>query len=78
MNLSTRREALEIGSPGYPNGGGAKTGPPNQKTPLINLRFIVMKHNEHEIPRLEGIGEVATSGCVNAQNSKPCQSGPLF
>ena len=23
------------------------------KTPLINLRFIVMKHNEHEIPHLK-------------------------
>jgi radical SAM protein with 4Fe4S-binding SPASM domain len=24
----------------------------NSETPLINLRFIVMKHNEHEIPKL--------------------------
>jgi radical SAM protein with 4Fe4S-binding SPASM domain len=26
-------------------------------TPLINLRFIVMKHNEHEIPRLHALAE---------------------
>lgn len=25
----------------------------NSKTPLIDFRFIVMKHNEHEIPRLK-------------------------
>ena len=24
------------------------------RTPLIDLRFLVMKHNEHEIPRLKG------------------------
>ncbi len=24
----------------------------NSKTPFINLRFIIMKHNEHEIPKL--------------------------
>jgi MoaA/NifB/PqqE/SkfB family radical SAM enzyme len=26
-------------------------------TPLINLRFIVMKHNEHEVPRLKAFAE---------------------
>jgi radical SAM protein with 4Fe4S-binding SPASM domain len=29
----------------------------NRRTPFINLRFIVMKHNEHEIPRLRGLAE---------------------
>ncbi len=29
----------------------------NSRAPLINLRFIVMKHNEHEIPRLHGLAE---------------------
>jgi MoaA/NifB/PqqE/SkfB family radical SAM enzyme len=24
----------------------------NSNTPLINLRFLVMRHNEHEIPEL--------------------------
>lgn len=27
----------------------------NSKTPLINLRLIVMKHNEHEIPQLKNL-----------------------
>jgi len=29
----------------------------NVQTPRINLRFIVMKHNEHEIPDLGGLAE---------------------
>jgi len=29
----------------------------NSKTPLINLRFIVMKHNEHEIPGLKDLAK---------------------
>lgn len=29
----------------------------NSKTPLINLRFIPMKHNEHEIPRLRDFAQ---------------------
>lgn len=29
----------------------------NSKTPLINLRFIVMKHNEHEIPQLKNLAK---------------------
>ena len=29
----------------------------NSRTPLINLRFIVMKHNEHEIPRLPDLAK---------------------
>ena len=27
----------------------------NSKTPLINIRFIMMKHNEHEIPKLKDL-----------------------
>lgn len=37
------------------------------KTPLINLRFIVMKHNEHEIPKLK---ELARSLQVDALTLK--------
>ena len=37
------------------------------KTPLINLRFIVMKHNEHEIPKLK---ELAKSLEVDALTLK--------
>jgi radical SAM protein with 4Fe4S-binding SPASM domain len=37
------------------------------KTPLINLRFIVMKHNEHEIPALK---ELAKSLGVDALTLK--------
>jgi len=29
----------------------------NSRTPLIDLRFIVMKHNEHEIPQLRDFAE---------------------
>lgn len=35
----------------------------NSQTPMIDLRFIVMRHNEHEIPRLP---EFAQSLCVDA------------
>lgn len=35
----------------------------NSRTPLIDMRFIVMKHNEHEIPQLE---ELARSLEVDA------------
>jgi radical SAM protein with 4Fe4S-binding SPASM domain len=29
----------------------------HSKTPLVNFRFVVMKHNEHEIPRLRGFAQ---------------------
>jgi radical SAM protein with 4Fe4S-binding SPASM domain len=29
----------------------------NSDTPLINLRFLAMRHNEHEIPRLPGLAK---------------------
>jgi radical SAM protein with 4Fe4S-binding SPASM domain len=39
----------------------------HSKTPLINFRFIVMKHNEHEIPKLK---ELARSLQVDALTLK--------
>jgi len=39
----------------------------NSKTPLVNFRFIVMKHNEHEIPKLK---ELARSLEVDALTLK--------
>ena len=44
----------------------------NSQTPLVNFRFIVMKHNEHEIPRLE---EFARSLGVDALSLKTLYPG---
>ncbi len=44
----------------------------NSPRPFINLRFIVMKHNEHEIPKLR---ELATSLGVNALTLKTLYPG---
>jgi radical SAM protein with 4Fe4S-binding SPASM domain len=44
----------------------------NSRTPLVNLRFIVMKHNEHEIPRLR---DLARSLGVDALTLKTLYPG---
>lgn len=44
----------------------------NGPTPFINLRFIAMKHNEHEIPR---VGDLAESLGVNAFTLKTLYPG---
>jgi radical SAM protein with 4Fe4S-binding SPASM domain len=51
------------------------------KTPLINLRFIVMKHNEHEIPRLKELAkslevDALTLKTLNPVNQDPYSENP--
>lgn len=47
----------------------------NSNTPLINLRFLVMKHNEHEIPKLKDLAgdlgvDVLTLKTLNPYHEK--------
>lgn len=51
------------------------------KTPLINLRFIVMKHNEHEIPKLKELAkslevDALTLKTLNPVNQDPYSENP--
>jgi radical SAM protein with 4Fe4S-binding SPASM domain len=51
------------------------------KTPLINFRFIVMKHNEHEIPRLKELAkslevDALTLKTLNPVNQDPYSENP--
>jgi len=52
----------------------------NSKTPLINLRFLPMKHNEHEIPLLRDFAgslgvDVLTLKTLNPYHGGECDSG---
>lgn len=51
------------------------------KTPLVNLRFIVMKHNEHEIPALKELAkslgvDALTLKTLNPVNLDPYSENP--
>ena len=51
------------------------------KTPLVNLRFIVMKHNEHEIPALKELAkslgvDALTLKTLNPVNQDPYSENP--
>jgi len=43
-------------------------------TPMINLRFIVMKHNEHEIPQLKAFAESLGADIVTLKTLNPHDS----
>jgi radical SAM protein with 4Fe4S-binding SPASM domain len=44
----------------------------NSKTPLINLRFLVMKHNEHEIPKLKEMARSLGVDVLTLKTLNPC------
>ncbi|MGV7222794.1 MAG: radical SAM/SPASM domain-containing protein [Nitrospinales bacterium] len=40
-------------------------------TPMINLRFIVMKHNEHEVPQLKEFAELLGADLITLKTLNP-------
>ena len=48
----------------------------NSKTPLVNLRFIVMRHNEHEIPRLKDLARSLGVDALTLKTLNPCNLDP--
>jgi radical SAM protein with 4Fe4S-binding SPASM domain len=44
----------------------------NLKTPFVNLRFIVMKHNEHEVPQLKTLAESLGVDVLTLKTLNPC------
>lgn len=50
----------------------------NYKTPLINLRFIVMKHNEHEIPKLKDLARSLEVDALTFKTLNPCLNDTYF
>lgn len=42
------------------------------KSPLVNLRFIVMKHNEHEIPYLKNLARSLGVDALTLKTLNPC------
>jgi radical SAM protein with 4Fe4S-binding SPASM domain len=48
------------------------------KTPLINLRFIAMKHNEHEIPHLQDFGRSLGVDAVTIKTLNPHADGRII
>lgn len=44
----------------------------NSKTPVVNLRFIVMKHNEHEIPKLKELAKDIGVDALTLKTLNPC------
>lgn len=47
----------------------------NSETPLVNLRFVVMKHNEHEIPRLKDFAEQLGVDVLTLRSLYPYDDG---
>ena len=47
------------------------------KTPLVNFRFIVMRHNEHEIPQAQRAGAVPGRGRPDLEDTQPVRAKPL-
>jgi len=47
----------------------------NAKTPRINLRFVVMKQNEHEIPELRKLAENLCVDALTLKTMNPYDSG---
>ena len=47
----------------------------NSKTPFINLRFIVMKHNEHEVPQLKTLARNLGVDALTLKTLNPYSSG---
>ncbi len=50
----------------------------NSKTPLINLRFIVMKHNEHEIPQLKDLARSLGVDALTFKTLNPYSNDTYF
>jgi radical SAM protein with 4Fe4S-binding SPASM domain len=48
----------------------------NSRTPLINLRFIVMKHNEHEIPMLKELAKSLEADALTLKTLNPVIRDP--
>ena len=44
----------------------------HSRTPLVNLRFIVMKHNEHEIPALKELAKSLGVDALTLKTLNPC------
>lgn len=44
----------------------------NSKTPFVNLRFIVMKHNEHEVPQLKELARSLGVDALTLKTLNPC------
>jgi radical SAM protein with 4Fe4S-binding SPASM domain len=43
----------------------------NSKTPLINFRFVVMNHNEHEVPKLREFAQVLEVDMLSLRSLHP-------
>ena len=43
----------------------------NSPTPLINFRFVVMKHNEHEVPRLQALARSLEADMLTLRKLHP-------
>ncbi|HEX7407045.1 MAG TPA: radical SAM protein [Candidatus Binatia bacterium] len=46
------------------------------KKPFINFRFIVMRHNEHEIPQLEELARSLGVDALTLKTLNPCSQDP--
>jgi radical SAM protein with 4Fe4S-binding SPASM domain len=50
----------------------------NSETPLINLRFLVMKHNEHEVPELKQLAKSLGVDVLSLKTVNPYASDTYF
>jgi radical SAM protein with 4Fe4S-binding SPASM domain len=48
----------------------------NSKTPFVNFRFIVMKHNEHEIPMLKRLAKSLGVNALTLKTLNPVNQDP--
>lgn len=50
----------------------------NSKTPLVNLRLVLMKHNEHEVPRVKELGKRLGVDVVTFKTLNPHDDGRII
>lgn len=46
------------------------------RTPLVNFRFIIMRHNEHEIPQLKALARELGVDALTLKTLNPCSQDP--